>query len=255
MSKQLLNICDLEKTYYTKTSSYSVLKKVNMTVNKGEFVAVMGQSGSGKTTLLNIISGFLRADSGEIFLENKNILNMGTNDLANIRQSKLGFIFQDFMLIDGLTAKENIFLPQIIADKDISSMEKETDTLLNKFDIFHIADKYPNELSGGQKQRIAISRALSNKPLLILADEPTGNLDSKSSASVIDAFLTAKEELNATILMVTHDAIAASNTDRVVSLSDGKVIRELRRKSTPRKFMDQILEFMKDLDGDSYETE
>lgn len=255
MQELLLTIQNLEKTYHTKTTSYPVLQRVNMTVYKGEFVAVMGQSGSGKTTLLNIISGFLTSDSGEIFLADNNILNMDKNDLADIRQSKLGFIFQDFMLIDGLTSKENIFLPQIIAEKDSALMEKTTDRLLNEFDISHIADKYPSELSGGQKQRIAISRALANDPLLILADEPTGNLDSKSSNAVIEAFLTAKEELSATILMVTHDAVAASYADRVVVLSDGTVVQELQRKSTPKKFMDEILNFMGNPDGDENEAE
>lgn len=244
MQTDLLRIKDLEKTYHTKTASYPVLQKVNMTVQKGEFVAVMGQSGSGKTTLLTIISGFLTADSGNIFLGDESILNMTKDDMADIRQSKLGFIFQDFMLIDGLSAKENIFLPQIIVEKNKNSMEKKTKQLLYEFGISEIADKYPNELSGGQKQRIAIARALANDPLLILADEPTGNLDSKSGAAVIDAFLDAKNELGATILMVTHDAVAASKADRVVALSDGKVVRELQRQSTSKRFMDDILDFM-----------
>lgn len=158
------------------------------------------------------------------------------------------------MLIDGLTAKENLFLPQIIAKRDNLLMNTTTDNLLSKFGISNIADKYPSEISGGQKQRVAISRVLANNPLLILADEPTGNLDSKSSSAVIDAFMTAKEELGVTILMVTHDAVAASSTDRIVVLSDGKVIRELKRNSTPRKFMDEILKFMGEMDGADYES-
>lgn len=255
MQKQLLTIQGLEKTYYTKTASYPVLRKVNMVVNKGEFVAVMGQSGSGKTTLLNIISGFLSADAGEILLENQSLLNMSKDDMADIRQTRLGFIFQDFMLIDGLTTKENIYLPQIIAEKDTALMDKTTDGLMSKFGIDNIAVKYPSEISGGQKQRVAISRALSNNPLLILADEPTGNLDSKSSAAVIDAFLKAKEELGATILMVTHDATSASSADRIVVLADGKVIRELRRKSTSREFMDEILKFMGETEDDDYDAQ
>lgn len=249
MKEQLLIIHDLEKTYHTKTASYPVLRKVNMTVNQGEFVAVMGPSGSGKTTLLNIISGFLSADAGEIQLKDKDLLTVDKDEMADIRQTSLGFIFQDFMLIHGLTAKENIYLPQMIAGKENALMEKTTNELMEKFGISNIGDKYPGEISGGQKQRVAISRALSNHPLLILADEPTGNLDSKSSAAVMEAFLTAKSELGATILMVTHDAVAASNVDRVVALADGQVIRELKRESAPREFMEEILRFMGETEG------
>jgi putative ABC transport system ATP-binding protein len=254
MNEQLLIIRDLEKTYHTKSADYPVLQKVNMSVNKGEFVAVMGPSGSGKTTLLNIISGFLSADAGEIKLKSKDLLSVNKDEMADIRQTSLGFIFQDFMLIDGLTTKENIYLPQIIAGRENTSMNKTTETLMEKFGISNIGDKYPSEISGGQKQRVAISRALSNSPLLILADEPTGNLDSKSSAAVIDAFLTAKEELGATILMVTHDAVAASHVDRVVALADGQVIRELKRETTPRDFMEEILQFMGETEGSHYDA-
>lgn len=253
MKESLLTICNLEKTYHTKTGGYPVLKKVNMKVNEGEFVAVMGPSGSGKTTLLNILSGFLSADSGEIRLMGKDLLQAGKDEMAEIRQSRFGFIFQDFMLIEGLSVRENIYLPQIIAGKDNSLMEKTTDMLMGKFGIDAIGDKYPGEISGGQKQRTAIARALCNTPLLILADEPTGNLDSKSSAAVIDAFLTAKAELGATILMVTHDAIAASYVDRVVALADGQVIKELKRKTAPGQFMEEILTFMGETEGKNYD--
>lgn len=174
---------------------------------------------------------------------------MDQDEMSDIRQTSLGFIFQDFMLIDGLTVRENIYLPQIIAGKENAQIDKTTENLLEKFGISAIGDKYPGEISGGQKQRVAIARALSNSPLLILADEPTGNLDSKSSAAVIDAFLMAKEELGATILMVTHDAAAASHVDRVVALADGQVVRELKRESTPGNFMEEILQFMGETEG------
>lgn len=254
MKEELLTIRDLEKTYHTKTADYPVLQKVNLSVNRGEFVAVMGPSGSGKTTLLNIISGFLSADSGEIRLKDRNLLTMDQDEMSDIRQTSLGFIFQDFMLIDGLTVRENIYLPQIIAEKENSQIDKTTENLLEKFGISAIGNKYPGEISGGQKQRAAISRALSNSPLLILADEPTGNLDSKSSAAVIDAFLMAKEELGATILMVTHDAAAASHVDRVVALADGQVVRELKREGTPGNFMEEILQFMGETEGGHYDA-
>lgn len=241
----ILQVLNLKKDYITKGNHYPALQGINMEVQQGEFVAVMGPSGSGKTTLLNIVSGFLSADSGSVMIGTENMLNMDKNKQAEIRSSVLGFIFQDFMLIDGLTVRENIYLPQIIAQKNNTEMEQETQNLLDKFGITEIADKYPNELSGGQKQRVAVARALSNAPLLILADEPTGNLDSKSSAAVIDSFLLAKKDLNATILMVTHDAIAASYADRVIALSDGKIVKELLRTTQPHQFMNEILDFLK----------
>jgi len=249
MTKTILAVQDLEKTYHTKTEAYTVLKKVNLNIQEGEFVTVMGPSGSGKTTLLNIVSGFLSADSGHVYLSETDLLCVDEDEMADIRQSRLGFIFQDFMLLDGLTAKENILLPQTIAEKKQMDMMDVTDKLMRQFGIEHIAEKYPNEISGGQKQRVAIARALSNHPLIILADEPTGNLDSKSSAAVMEAFLAAQKTMNATILMVTHDAIAASQCDRVVALSDGQVVRELVRHGEPRAFLDKILEFMGEVNG------
>ena len=245
LKKRILTVTDLQKSYITKGNTYPVLHGINMAVNQGEFIAVMGPSGSGKTTLLNIVSGFLSADSGSVMIGAENMLHTDKNKQAEIRSSVLGFIFQDFMLIDGLTVQENIYLPQIIAQKENAEMEQKTQKFLDTFGISEIADKYPNELSGGQKQRVAVARALSNDPLLILADEPTGNLDSKSSMAVIETFLLAKEELNATILMVTHDAIAASYADRVIALADGKIVKELLRTSQPRQFMNEILDFLK----------
>lgn len=245
MKERILTVTDLKKSYIMKGNTYPVLQGINIEVNQGEFIAVMGPSGSGKTTLLNIVSGFLSADSGSVMIGTENMLHTDKNKQAEIRSSILGFIFQDFMLIDGLTVQENIYLPQIIVQKNNEQMEKKTQKLLDTFGITEIAEKYPNELSGGQKQRVAVARALSNDPLLILADEPTGNLDSKSSAAVIESFLLAKENLNATILMVTHDAIAASYADRVIALSDGEIVKELVRTSQPRRFMNEILDFLK----------
>lgn len=243
--EKILSVSGLEKSYITKGNTYPVLKGVSMEVSRGEFVAVMGPSGSGKTTLLNIVSGFLSADSGKVSVGSVDMLHTDKEKQAEIRSGILGFIFQDFMLIDGLTVQENIFLPQIIAKKPAADMERKTRELLCAFGIEDICDKYPGELSGGQKQRVAIARALSNEPLLILADEPTGNLDSKSSNAVIEAFLFAREQLGATVLMVTHDAIAASHADRVIALSDGMVVRELVRQKEQRQFMNDILEFLK----------
>lgn len=250
----MLQIEKVSKTYHSKGIDYPVLKEITATIHDGEFVAIMGPSGSGKTTLLNVISGFISADGGKVILDGQDILTGEENELAEIRQHKLGFVFQDFMLLNGLTIRENIFLPQIIAGKPKSQMEQNTHTLLEVFGIEEIAEKYPAEVSGGQKQRASIARALSNNPSIILADEPTGNLDSKSSTAVIEAFLNAKEKIGATIFMVTHDAFAASYADKVIALKDGIVFGELVRHGQPRDFLDELLDFTRKVNGDRYDA-
>lgn len=250
----MLQIEKISKTYHSKGIDYPVLKEITATVHDGEFVAIMGPSGSGKTTLLNVISGFISADGGKVILDGQDILTGEENELTKIRQHKLGFVFQDFMLLNGLTVRENIFLPQIIAGKPKSQMEQNTQNLLTIFGIEKIAEKYPAEVSGGQKQRASIARALSNNPSIILADEPTGNLDSKSSASVIEAFLNAKSQMKATIFMVTHDAFAASYADKVIALKDGIIFGELVRRGQPKDFLDELLDFTKKVNGDGYDA-
>ena len=250
----MLQIEKVSKTYHSKGIDYPVLKEITATIHDGEFVAIMGPSGSGKTTLLNVISGFISADGGKVILDGQDILTGEENELAEIRQHKLGFVFQDFMLLNGLTIRENIFLPQIIAGKPKSQMEQNTHNLLEVFSIEEIAEKYPAEVSGGQKQRASIARALSNNPSIILADEPTGNLDSKSSTAVIEAFLNAKEKIGATIFMVTHDAFAASYADKVIALKDGVVFGELVRHGQPRDFLDELLDFTRKVNGDGYDA-
>ena len=250
----MLQIEKVSKTYRSKGIDYPVLKEITATIRDGEFVAVMGPSGSGKTTLLNVISGFISADGGKVILDRQDILTGEEDNLAEIRQHKLGFVFQDFMLLNGLTIRENIFLPQIIAGKQKSKMEQNTQKLLSVFGIVEIAEKYPAEVSGGQKQRASIARALSNNPSIILADEPTGNLDSKSSTAVIEAFLNAKEKMGATIFMVTHDAFAASYADKVIALKDGIVFGELVRRGQPKDFLDELLDFTRKVNGDGYDA-
>ena len=250
----MLQIEKVSKTYHSKGIDYPVLKEISATIHDGEFVAIMGPSGSGKTTLLTVISGFISADGGKVILDGQDILTGEENELAEIRQHKLGFVFQDFMLLNGLTIRENIFLPQIISGKPKSQMEQNTHNLLAVFGIEEIAEKYPAEVSGGQKQRASIARALSNNPSIILADEPTGNLDSKSSTAVIEAFLNAKEKIGATIFMVTHDAFAASYADKVIALKDGIVFGELVRHGQPRDFLDELLDFTRKVNGDGYDA-
>lgn len=197
-----------------------MLRGVNFTIHKGEFVAVMGPSGSGKTTLLDCISRYKPFENGEILLNGKDLGKLNEKEMAKVRNEKIGFVFQDFMLLDGLTVFENVCIPQVIKEENYKQMEKKAVQLLKMFDIERIGEKYPAEISGGQKQRTAVARALINEPLMILADEPTGNLDSRSSEAVIDAFITAKKKLEATTLMVTHDSLSASYCDRVILMRD-----------------------------------
>lgn len=247
----MLTVKDLHKSYQVGKTTYEVLKGVSLTVEKGEFVAVMGPSGSGKTTLLNCISCYIPIDSGEIMLGDRQLANLSEDALAKVRNRQLGFVFQDFLLLDGLTVRENILLPRIIAGQAGRDMENEADSLCDVFGITAIKNKYPAEISGGEKQRTAVARALINHPLLILADEPTGNLDSKSSRAVIDSFAQARQALGATIFMVTHDSFAASFCDRVVILRDGVVWRVLARADKARgAFQDELLDAIREMSAE-----
>lgn len=242
----MLNIKDVKKSYMVGKEKYEVLKGISIDVEKGEFVAVMGPSGSGKTTLLNCISCYIPVDSGSIKLNDYELANLYEDELAEIRNKDLGFVFQDYMLLNGLTVRDNIMLPRIIGGKIDKSMEESADSLCEIFGISHIKEKYPAEISGGEKQRTAVSRALINNPKIILADEPTGNLDSKSSRAVIDSFLHAQRELNITIFMVTHDSFAASFCDRVIMLKDGFVWNTLAKENKDRiDFQDELLHEIK----------
>lgn len=244
----MLTVQDLHKSYRVGKNTYEVLKGVSLQVENGEFVAVMGPSGSGKTTLLNCISCYIPADSGSITLGNRELANLGEEELAQTRNRQLGFVFQDFLLLDGLTVRQNILLPAIIGENVNPLIEERANQLCVVFGISHIQDKYPAEISGGEKQRAAVARALINHPLLILADEPTGNLDSKSSRAVIGSFEQAKAALGATVFMVTHDSFAASFCDRVIILRDGVVWRTLERAELDRSsFQNQLLDAIGDM--------
>ena len=251
----MLQLKHLSKSYTSGNQIYPVLNDVSLKVEKGEFVAVMGPSGSGKTTLLNCISCFIPHEQGEVRLADQDISNLDEKELARVRNRQMGFVFQDFMLLDGLSVFENICLPQIIAHGPVVQMEEKAKNICRLFGIEKIMEKYPAEISGGEKQRTAVARALMNQPYVILADEPTGNLDSKSCKAVIDAFLQAKREMGATIFMVTHDSFAASFCDRVIVLKDGQVYGELKRKGTRREFMDGLLDTIRTLGGDGDDNE
>lgn len=243
----MLYVKNLHKSYIVGNKEYPVLKGVSFQIAKGEFVAVMGPSGSGKSTLLNCISCYIPFDKGEITLGGTQLTNLSETELAKVRNEKLGFVFQDFMLLDGLTVRENILVPRIIQGKVDQEAETFADRLIALFGIEHIRNKYPAEISGGEKQRTAVARSLINDPYVILADEPTGNLDSKSSRTVIDSFKHAKKQMNATIFMVTHDSFAASFCDRVILLKDGTVHRQLEKTDSRSDFQDQLLDAIKEM--------
>ncbi|MFV0362547.1 MAG: ABC transporter ATP-binding protein [Suipraeoptans sp.] len=243
----MLNVENLHKSYKVGNTNYEVLKGVNLSVAGGEFVAVMGLSGSGKSTLLNCMSCYIPYEKGRITLSGQEVKGVTETELAKIRNEKLGFVFQDFMLLDGLTIKENILVPKIIQGNVKVKEEKRAQMLMELFGIIHTKDKYPAEISGGERQRTAVARALINDPLVILADEPTGNLDSKSSNKVIQAFKEARDKLDATIFMVTHDSFAASRCDRVIILKDGVVYKNLEKQSSDNEFQDELLLAIKEM--------
>lgn len=243
----MLYVKDLKKSYSIGKKTYPVLKGVSLSVAKGEFVAVMGPSGSGKTTLLNCISCYIPFEEGKITLGGQDLKGMDERELARIRNEKLGFVFQDFMLLDGLTIWENILVPRIIQGNVDKSAEILADRLINLFGIEHIRNKYPAEVSGGEKQRTAVARSLINQPLIILADEPTGNLDSRSSRTVIESFQNAQKQMNATIFMVTHDSFSASFCDRVILLKDGQIYRQLDNPGNQSMFHDTLLNSIRDM--------
>lgn len=243
----MLYVKNLYKSYQTGKNKYQILNGIDFHVAKGEFVAVMGPSGSGKTTLLNCISCYIPFEKGAITIGGTNLAGQDESESARFRNTRIGFVFQDFMLLDGLTIRENILVPRIIQGEVAQDAERLADRLAGLFGIEHIMNKYPAEISGGEKQRAAVARSLINNPLIILADEPTGNLDSKSSRAVIETFGEAKARMGATIFMVTHDSFAASFCDRVILLKDGSIYRQLEKEKQDDngQFQDKLLTAIK----------
>ena len=248
---ELLRIQQIEKYYGSKSSLTKAIDDISFTVSKGEFVAIMGASGSGKTTLLNCISTIDRVTSGHIYLENIDITTLKGKQLNQFRREKLGFIFQDFNLLDTLTAYENIALSLSIQKVSPAEIDKAVKNVARQLDIIGVLQKYPYQMSGGQKQRIASARAIVTNPKLILADEPTGALDSKSAKMLLERFNYLNNEHEATIMMVTHDSFTASYASRVLFIKDGKVFHEISRGADDRKqFFDKIIDVVTLLGGD-----
>ncbi len=250
MSK-ILKIQKVEKYYGNKSSLTKAIDNISFDVEEGEFVVIMGASGSGKTTLLNCISTIDKVTSGHIYVGDEDITKLKGNDLNRFRREKLGFIFQEFNLLDTLTAYENIALALSIQNKSYKEIDKAVHEVANKLGIKNVLNKYPYQMSGGQKQRVASARAIITNPSLVLADEPTGALDSKSSKMLLESFNYLNEKLNTTILMVTHDSFAASYASRVIFIKDGKIFNEIIRGDDTRKeFFDKIIDVVTLLGGD-----
>jgi len=246
----ILKLCNIEKYYGNKSNITKAIDKISFAVDKGEFVAIMGASGSGKTTLLNCISTIDRVTSGSILVDQEDITKLKGNSLNRFRREKLGFIFQDFNLLDTLTAYENIALSLSILNVSYQEQRDRILKLAKDLNITKVLDKYPYQMSGGQKQRVASARAIITNPKLILADEPTGALDSKSAKMLLDSFEYLNQEKEATILMVTHDAFTASYATRVIFIKDGKVFNEIRKGEQSRKeFFDAIIDVVTLLGG------
>ncbi len=233
-----------------KSNFTRALNGIELKVEEGEFVAIMGPSGSGKTTLLNVLSGIDRVYEGKIHISGASIHEMSGDELALFRRRRLGFVFQEFNLLDSLTLRENIMLPMILDHKGVAEMSEKTDKVMSMLDINDITDKYPYAVSGGQQQRTAICRAVINDPDIVFADEPTGNLDSKSSKAVMKCFERLNSLNHSTILIVTHDAFAASYCNRVIFIKDGLVHMEIAKKGERKEFFDHILESLAIVGGD-----
>lgn len=248
----VLEVKEVKKVYGLGNGENATvaLQSVSFTVEEGEFIGIMGPSGSGKTTLLQILSGIGKPSSGEVFISGKNITALDHNDMALFRRKHLGFVFQEFNLLDSLTLKENVMLPMILDKKDKALMEAKSEEILKLFDMDHIGHKYPYHVSGGQQQRVAVSRALANDPDLIFADEPTGNLDSKSSNAVMKCMERMNQERSSTILMVTHDAFAASFCKRIIFIKDGAITMEIRNSGDRKAFFEKILESLSIIGGE-----
>lgn len=249
--ENILTIENISKYYGNKSNLTKAISNISMNVNKGEFIAIMGASGSGKTTLLNVISTIDKVTSGHIYIEGQDITKLKGNDLNRFRREELGFIFQDFNLLDTLTAYENIALALQIQNFKAKAIEQQIKVVARKLDIEDILNKYPYEMSGGQKQRVASARAIVTNPKLVLADEPTGALDSKSSKMLLERLQRLNQDYQTTILMVTHDAFSASYASKVIFIKDGKVFNQFNRgEATRKQFFDKIIDVVSLLGGD-----
>ena len=251
----VLKVSDVRKVYGSKLGGCvsTALNGVSFEIEKGEFVGIMGPSGAGKSTLLNVIATIDTVTAGEISIGGQDIGGIKEPEISDFRRSKLGFIFQDYNLLDTLTLRENIALPLILSKKKLEDIEDTVNRVATELGIENFLGKYPYEVSGGQKQRASAARAMVNDPELILADEPTGALDSKSSKDLLQCMQRLNEKKQATIMLVTHDAFAASCCKRIIFIKDGILFMEIFNTGTRKEFFDKILKVLSSLGGDNSE--
>ena len=247
----ILKVKKLRKVYNNKTDA---INNIDFEINQGEFIGIMGPSGSGKTTLLNILSGIVKPTSGEIEILGQNVKRISKNEMTLFRRKHLGFVFQDFNLLDSLTLEENIMLPLSLESYEEEEMNKKINKVIKMLNIESAKDKYPSSVSGGQQQRTAIGRAIINEPDIIFADEPTGNLDWDSSKIVMNHFEKLNLQNKNTILVVTHDPFTASYCNRIIFIKDGMIHSEIENKEGDKeKFLNTILEHLNDIGDDKNE--
>ncbi|HBQ26574.1 MAG TPA: bacitracin ABC transporter ATP-binding protein [Syntrophomonas sp.] len=246
---KVLEVRNLKKVYGSRGIIYPALDNIDLDIKEGEFVGIMGPSGAGKTTLLNLVATIDRPTAGSICIDGVDVVKMNDEQLASFRRNKLGFIFQDFNLLDTLTIKENIVLPLALANVKASEIERRGNETALALGIEDILNKYPYEVSGGQKQRTAAARAIIHRPSLILADEPTGALDSKSSAELLQCLSDLNETNGASIMLVTHDAFAASYCKRILFIKDGCLFTELVKGGSRKEFFQKILDVLAVMGG------
>jgi len=254
ISDKLLQVKEVHKTYGKGLNETAALKGITFDVLPGEFLGIMGASGSGKTTLLNCIATMFKPTSGQVLLDGQNISSFKGSQLAKYRGNKIGYLFQEFELLDNLTARENIVLPLSIHGGNTQNQEEQLSKLTKQFDIEDVLNKFPSQMSGGQKQRVAASRALISNPSILLADEPTGALDTKNAKILMEKLYSINQTEKSTILMVTHNANAASFCSRILFIQDGVIFHELRKKvpgETLNSFYERILTVMAQLGGGS----
>ncbi|HAM80956.1 ABC transporter ATP-binding protein [Ornithinibacillus bavariensis] len=248
--KTILQAKNVQKVFGAKGNVYKALEDIDLEIKEGEFIGIMGPSGAGKSTLLNVLSTIDTPSAGDIIINGQQIIGMKEKQLADFRRNQLGFIFQDYNLLDTLTVKENILLPLALSKVPTSEIKKRVEKIARTFGINEILDKYPYHISGGQKQRTAVSRAIITNPSLILADEPTGALDSKSATSLLESLSMLNEQNHSTIMMVTHDAYAASFCKRILFIKDGMIDVEIHKlQQTRQEFYQKILDVLASLGG------
>lgn len=246
----MLKVINLNKSIKNNKNTFRILENINLEVKDGEFISIMGPSGAGKTTLLNIMSTIDRPIEGKVYYDNEDVHSLKNKELSRFRRDNIGFIFQDYNLLDNMSIEDNIALPLVIANENPDKIQKEVEKLANFFGIKKHLKSYPYELSGGQKQRVAAARAIITSPSIIFADEPTGALDSKSASELLNCLKEMNKKFNVTIIMVTHDAFTASYSDKIIFIKDGRLNTRIDSNGNRKDFFKQIMNLLTSMGGE-----